>query len=682
MHGLLKFYRTPTRLASRTHEPSVSVVGEKPFLMVPTDSSYAVFGLQSLNLQFLSSSFPKIDYILQSGVFVYVCCRQTVYKTYRGEAVSEFVLASEATIRQVVMFGSYFAICCGDSLVVCECCDDIVQEDSACDRGSFLKELYRLDYTKEVLRVFHPHAYLNKILIIFGDGTADLYNLNSQKTIFKFDLGPVACICQTSVVDTVVLGMTDGTVRIFNLKKNKVVLDIEDYKGESIRRVDSKNNFLMVVSEDAIIYDLDIKKEIYRRSSAFSGLIVNATMALVTTGSDIEIITLSDLKVLKSRKILNRDIKSIESLSDTEMVLASGDRIYKMCIYRDEASTFLKTSSSVDLVSADTHILVYGDRKLTYIDREGRLRNFLHTRCTFVRTFREFCMIGKSSGILIMNMKSKRVVLRMEMENPVDGDLDNETFTVLQPSGIFTYSYASELLYQYSVTGDGVGIRKIGNIYFLQMPRTVQIISQKLCREFEGTRYSVDPAARIMAAVSGSRILLYDIVSGNTLDCLKTNKAMVGIAILDNLKFVGALDSESHVHLLSNISHFNAIHNSSAVTKLSIPPSIQVMQKSSTLYRDLLMYKDTQSKTDPDMVLKGMTRSEVSELIQIIKKNITTDFFGTQNVLNKVLLFKGRLISVDDLREISEIVRQKLDEFEKKVLKTVGYLRLEKNKLL
>lgn len=704
--NLLKFYRTPTRLTSRTLDPSISVIGETPFLMVPSSCSYSIFSLQSLTLQFLSTTFPRIDSILQSGVFVYVCCKDTVYKTYRGEVTSRFVLGprtgsaagteehvepmEENTISEVVKFGSYFVICCGGRLVVCECHDDSDQESMETHDGgnAFLKELYQLDYPKRISKIFHPHTYLNKILIVFEDGAADLYNLSSRRSIFEFSFGSrVTCIGQTSVIDTIGLGMADGTIRIFNLKKNRLVFDIVDYRGKPVRKIDFKDHFLMAIAEDASIYDLNIKKEIYKKTLAFSGVMINSSMGLVTTSDSIEIVTLSDLKTLKSRRILNQDIRSILRASETEMLLASPSKVFKMCIYRDEASTFLKTSSPIDMVSVDTNILISGDGRLTYIDSECRLHSFLHVKCTFVKTFRDFCMIGKSSKILIMNLKSKRLVLKMEKKDVMDGDLSNETFTILTLSGIFTYNYASELQYQYDFGGEiekdnAVGIRRIGNLYFLQRSRTVQIVSQALCREFEGTRYSVDPTARIMATVSEQNVFLYDIVSGNVLDCLKTNKTVVDVVILDSLKFVGILDSEGDVHLLSNISHFNAIRNSSAMAESIAASSIQVVKKESTFYKDLMMYKDFQCKADPDMVLKGLDESEVRELAQIIKKNASTDFFSTQHVLNKVLMLKGSLIDPDDLRAISGLVRQKFDEFEEKVLKAIGYLKLEQNKLL
>jgi len=734
--NLLTFYRTPTEYTSRVLNPSIAVIKEQPFLMVPSIHSYSIFNLQDLTLRFLSCNFDRIDCILQSNVFVYVLSRGTIYKTYRGEVFSKYEVNSlidSNSDTEMLKFGTYFLVKQGNRILVYETADNAApgdlldqagtEEQDVKEDGAFIKILYTLEYSSPISKIFHPKAYLNKILIIFDDGTAELYNLNSEKTIFKFNFGfQVTAIQQTSIVDVIGLGQADGMITFFNIKKNKSLFTIPKFKGSHIRELDFSADHMLVVREkkpdfpatesgsmpvsqntndeentEISLFDLKTKKEIFKRKKVSSGAFINDSMFLVLTRSSIEIVTLDDFKVLKSRQILNSGIRSISKYSETELILENELKVFKMNIYRDEANCFLKVPHRTSNISVEENIVAYGQGRLSYIDKNGKFCKVLDLQCNFIRTFKDFCLIGKKSKVVIINLKSKRVVLAMNSENVLGGDLDCDSFTLLTPSGIYTYDYSTALVSSYEFTSslDENGenkattpeeykdIRLIGNLYFLQLEKKIQIISHGTCREFPGSRYSLDLSVRIMATVLGPEIFIFDIASGNIIDRIRANKSFIDVCIMDNFKFLVLLDDESNLHILSNASYFNAIHNFYATVKndRKLFQPINVTKKSSNLYKDILIYKEnSDSKLDPDLLLKSLSKPQITELVQIVKKNLETDFYNTQPILNKILKYKIKYVDQSDLKLLLEIMSGKLKEYEDKVLKTLGYLRISNHK--
>lgn len=737
--NLLKFYRTPTEYTSRVHNASVAVIKEQPFLMVPGTHSYSIFNLQDLTLRFLSCNFDRIDCILQSNVFVYVLSRNIIYKTYRGEVFSKYEVNSlidSKSDTEMLKFGTYFLVKQGNRILVYEIADNAAPGDLLDEAGTeetkkqnvkedddFVKILYTLEYSRPISKIFHPKAYLNKILIIFDDGTAELYNLNSEKTIFKFNFGfQVTAIQQTSVVDVVGLGQADGMITFFNIKKNKSLFTIPKFKGSHIRELDFSADCMLVVREkkpdfpaagsgnmpvpqnmnneentEISLFDLKTKKEIFNRKKISSGVFINDSMFLVITRSSIEIVTLDDFKILKSRQTLNSGIRSISKYSETELILENELKVFKMNIYRDEANCFMKVPHKISNISVEENIVAYGQGRLSYIDKNGKFFKVLDLQCNFIKIFKDFCLVGKKSKVVIINLKSKRVVLSMSSENALGGDLDCDSFTLLTPSGIYTYDYSTALVSSYEFTSslDENGknkattpeeykdVRLIGNLYFLQLEKKVQIISRGTCREFSGSRYSLDSSLRIMATVLGPEIFIFDIASGNIIDHIRSNKSFIDVCIMDNFKFLALLDDESNLHILSNASYFNAIHNFYATVKndRKLFQPINVTKKSSNLYKDILVYKeDSDSKLDPDLLLKGLSKPQITELVQIVKKNPETDFYNTQPILNKILKYKIKYVDQSDLKLLLEIMSEKLKEYEDKVLKTLGYLRIGNHK--
>lgn len=691
-----KFYRTATSMTSLKHHPSITVLKDTPFLLVPTDNSYAIYDLQDLKLQFLGEKFTNINCITQYQAFVYVCSNNTIFKTVRGEIVSSKHF-DNCFITKMIIFGSFFIIKCENELIICENDENNNSSDLIADNindkintnKEFLKEISRLKFPNKITDVFHPLSYVNKILISFDNGESQLYNIVSDKKIFEFSFGKILSISQTSVVDVFGFVMSTGIIKIYNIKKDKLIFEINDYIGENIRKVDFKDNIAMILTGNLILYDLEIKKEFYKRNDVSSGILINKDTLLVTTESSIEIITLDDLNILKSRKIMNKNITKLYQYSPNELILVSNKDLFKMNVYRDEMNQYLKVKHPIEMIDIENEgsIMVYGENKLSYIDKEGRFYNCITQKSNFVKIFKEFCIFGTKSKVVIMNLKSKRIVLTFPISSDdivLDAIFNNNSFTVLYSNKIVQYCLESKLIFEYNleIALSKGSLRVNKELYFvMNYEKDELLVISPLkndnyvfnIRKFNISKYVIDDFCKILIGINKNSVLVFDILSGNQLEVIETNKTLIDVAILDNLKFIALLDSDSHVHILSKqyfSSNINDVIYGTSKSILEVP----MIKKESNFYKDLMIYKSYSNTSDYDLIIRGLNKDEVKELLQIIKKNLKTDFFSSQKLLNKILLYKNSLISKADIFEIKESVDQKLKEIEECVLKGINNL--------
>jgi len=87
--------------------------------------------------------------------------------------------------------------------------------------------------------IYHPSTYLNKIVYksnLKGNNfKLFLYNFNTEKVIFTFDLrelsentieisDEISCVVQSPVVDVMAVGFESGTILLINLKTNSLLM--------------------------------------------------------------------------------------------------------------------------------------------------------------------------------------------------------------------------------------------------------------------------------------------------------------------------------------------------------------------------------------------------------------------------------------------------------------------------
>lgn len=721
--NFLKFYRTPTDFSTNLLNPSISVINEIPFVLIPQTNSYTIYNLQNLTLQFSSCELPEIDDILQSGVFVYILSGNRIIKTYRGEIVLDFFLGNFQSKGFFTKFGSYLVVSYSNEAVVLECVEE--------DEHSGFNILHKLKFDSEIKFMIHPNTYINKLLFVF-DKSAQLFNLNKNASLFDFKFNSrITALAQTSVSDVFGFAYENGIIELINIRKNKPIYSIEYFKNKNISKLQFLDKYLLVcIGNMVVLFDLEIKNEVFNEENTHSGLLMSLDNILLISSCSIKIINTSDFKTLKARRILNKDIKRIRNYSDSEILAISGNSLFKFNINRDEMNAFLKTNhrTLISFDSQDTgNILVNSSTGLFFIDKIGKYRNFLNLKSHFVKVFTDFCMavIKKTNyfSIFILNLKSKRIVIKIKTQEFISGDMDNNIITVLSNKGITQYDYNGNIQHQFIFQNnignchlinypicesndfafrtfiieginipDGSEITKYGNLIFIRSKLGIYVISDKNCRLFIGNGYSLDPTHKIMTTTHGNSVYIYDIVSGTLLETVETNKELIDISIVSNgesFKFVALLDSDSHIHLLSNLSHFNSMKYSIIETSLikNTKETVKIVKKDTSFYKDMIIFQETQNLksanvVDSDLIIKSLSASQVSQLVVLIKRNLADNFIETQKILNKLLKFKGRFIDIKDLEEIQSIVDSHVEEYENKVLVAIGYLKLENSGLI
>jgi U3 small nucleolar RNA-associated protein 21 len=112
----------------------------------------------------------------------------------------------------------------------------------------------------------HPHTYLNKILIGTAEGELQLWNLKSNKLVYRFKGwgSAVTCIEQSSVVDVVAIGLEDGRILMHNLKADKTLFKFEQSEGAVTTlsfRSDSGFQQLVSGSKNGTLAVWDLEKQ-------------------------------------------------------------------------------------------------------------------------------------------------------------------------------------------------------------------------------------------------------------------------------------------------------------------------------------------------------------------------------------------------------------------------------------
>jgi len=624
-------------------------------------------------------------------------------------------------IRQMKKFGDYLIVIINDTTLLT--LESTIIEDQGLK--FFIREDHRQVSGKKITNILHPHGFVNKILISYEDKTVDLFNIQKKKAIFTFRMeSQVVQMEQTGSIGTVGFLMDNGCIALMNIKTGKRYFEIDSYVGkDKIQSMSFKDRYLMIILDDgrtgnnnqidgsnnqidgsnnqidreatslslaaankAIIYDLEMKREVFRINRVYSGAFINSEMFLITTESSVAIYTVDDFQVLKQRQTITGNIRGMEKLSDREsndkeFVLYTNQQIFKMNVYRDELNTFLKSSSmpgggvllnrtdavngieSLDAVNGiesldvKESIVLYRNGQICGI-REGKYFLILETKCDWVKTHRDLCMFCKKNRVFLIHERSQRVILTIEEKGEIKtGDFDDGKIVLCVDEGgehdgtendekgykIKGYNYNKDLLFVYERIGGHENLRvsagssltkkhnlKIFNqLLILQITDYIFIIFEGMIKAYEGTSYSIDSTCKFMTTTLGRSIILYDILSGEVVEAVKFDKNLKDVLILSNLKFLVLLDEENQVHLLSNSSQFRKDWNEYLVSATA-ETAMKIEKEKSTFYKQMLRHQDAMSNSgagakgnlELDLRVKGLNMDEIMSLLEEIESSM------------------------------------------------------------
>ena len=147
----------------------------------------------------------------------------------------------------------------------------------------------------EVTAVCHPDTYRNKVVVGFGNGKVQLWNVSSRKMIYEFANvgGSVVTIVQSTQLDVVAIGTEKGKIVLLHLKADEVINTFY-CKGCAVRTIDFRNDGVdtMVVTTargELIVWDLNEARicakisDVHRKGASFARFLPGEAV-LITAG--------------------------------------------------------------------------------------------------------------------------------------------------------------------------------------------------------------------------------------------------------------------------------------------------------------------------------------------------------------------------------------------------------------
>ncbi|KAK9455761.1 Utp21 specific WD40 associated putative domain-containing protein [Dipodascopsis uninucleata] len=274
---------------------SVSTLGQSYIITTCIGKSFQIYDAGSLRLLFVSSPETEVPITALSSHFhfVYAIWGSKIGVFRRGRREYEIDSKSPTNLQKILIFGDYICASSDDSIYV-------FQFKTSDKRNA--PELYTVltlpPGAGDIVKLCHPHTYLNKILVA-TESYLFLYNVRTGKLVFQsapFD-SMLTDIDIAPALDTVGLAFSDGRIQAFNLRYNKVLMEIscrQRISSVSFRTDGTAHLGVGTVDGDLYFYDLNRKKRVHILRdvhSASSGGVsriafLNGQAMFVTSGGD------------------------------------------------------------------------------------------------------------------------------------------------------------------------------------------------------------------------------------------------------------------------------------------------------------------------------------------------------------------------------------------------------------
>lgn len=751
--SLFRFYRTLTHFTSRHHRPQMAALKGKSYLLIPTAHSYYLYDLESLQLRFYATirDFPaaenarhssprRFNKFLLDGHMVIATISSTVYWSTRGEVVHQQMVDSD--IVDAIKIGELLILLINDndrsSLVFLE--NDTTIDVS--DEKEFCKELFRMndgDFGGTISHIFHPHGYTNKIIIVTESKNEDcaciLYNFNTRRIIFQFSIsGRILDIAQTSVLDVLGFAMADGSVRIHNIKKNKEVFIIKDLVDTSLslktlQHVSvefSEKLSIIILETNFILYDLLLKKVLLRKSGVLHAAFITPNLLLTTTDSSIEVHEYDDsvddnLRLILKRSMVSGSIERIARLSEKELAVCTKKDIFKISLYRDEQNNYICKGSRYDdmqnifnlsidgfvALGTDRFIRVYGDNIIKSGNdySQSCIKKIMEMRAEtdWIKIHREFCLVGQGTETSLINIRSKRLVIRKEAgERIIAGDFDLDKLIIMTSTTVLAFGYDGRSKYSIeldpSLLEDSSGttntsvakpsIEIISNMVIIHRNNHIQVSCGTTNRLFKAASYSIDQSCRYISTIDNKELFIHDLTTGKCIEHIIPSIPLKQAVVLDYFKFIAVLDEHNDIHLLSNQSYFNMAKKAALPAQTVGRSEMRIEQQHSSLYMDMLLEetlkKISRGKTEGiseeecDLIVKGLEPEEILDLLEKIRVAISSGrnkpLSRVLSLLKKVLLFRHGILNAEKIKEIKGMIESLWEEYQNGYLMTIGML--------
>jgi U3 small nucleolar RNA-associated protein 21 len=720
---LFKKYRTINRITS-SHPLMVQQVNGTVHITSVTPDSYNVYDARKMNLIFCGPLFDRIDCACQRSGVVYIASRSTVYATERGDVTATFLLPNkplESTKRLKLSHDCEEAVAvqmtCVGTLVMVLTRSELIITDG-------LKETCSISHNGEVVGIFHPHTYLNKIIKICRGGKMLLYNISSEKEIYTYRPfeAEITCVEQSPVIDVVAVGLSTGEIHFLNLKTGRVLFSFKCRKA--VRELSFGGDHMLCMAEDEMcIFDLNEKRKVCSEEGpgVLSGRFIDDKSLVVSTEDSVAMYELSryDLVLVKRRKAYSGEVVGVEFQDQRNLLVFGTASVSSISLYRDEQNFEFKYKGTVEVYDVGRNIVCYGERALFSLDYANKNSRFvLRKKLRCLAVYRDFCCLGCDT-LILLNLKSKLVHREIAVaEEVVAIAMDLRRIVAATHSAVLVYSFTGRLLNSFEMENVR-SIKILEDFIVCSTPDAVHFYDTGMARRFDApdavTDYCISKDLRWLGILCSKRVLLYDIVTASLLDTLEFAEDAMFIRFSPNLDFLVAVLASNDIVLLSNKTYFSTVRkpeeaalNFSEFQRINEDREQRWERNKNSFYMELLLLRgleidgDQRSKAGTSMDkgalykipsetlnrlldedwIKTLDKEQLLRIMGLMLPHMHDSMELVQRILFKMLRNRSHILSPSDVQEFYQAFDGKWLEYEDDMLKTIGYLGMEKNSLL
>lgn len=188
------------------------------FVTTCTGSGFQIFDCAHLGLLFVGPPAPaQITALENSGDLTFAACGQQVVVYDRARESWRFTGPTADIFKLLIFGGRLLSLDRSNELFVW----DIAERSHAAT--------IELGAGFGATCMLHPSTYLNKVLVANSSGVMQLWNIRTGSLVHEFTPFPygVTALAQSPVLDVVAVGLSDGTIVLFNLKFDQALFSVQ-----------------------------------------------------------------------------------------------------------------------------------------------------------------------------------------------------------------------------------------------------------------------------------------------------------------------------------------------------------------------------------------------------------------------------------------------------------------------
>ncbi|EDV23009.1 uncharacterized protein TRIADDRAFT_27735 [Trichoplax adhaerens] len=220
--NLYSYYRAIGCICN--HVPyTIQIKGGEHFVITSIGKTFHFYDVQLYSLMSFTFYLPSdIECLTVNPDLIFVACSKEIFSFHRTEKRNSFI-GHLGRIHSLVTFGEFLL---------------------SIDERSNVKiwfietaELYtEFQFNNQEFRVtcaMHPNTYLNKVLLGCQQGMLQLWNIKTHKLVYTFRgwSSSVLTTVQAPAIDTVAIGLANGSCILHNLKLDKTLMKFKQDSG-------------------------------------------------------------------------------------------------------------------------------------------------------------------------------------------------------------------------------------------------------------------------------------------------------------------------------------------------------------------------------------------------------------------------------------------------------------------